>query len=209
MPKIVPIVEGSGEVEAVPKLLFKILHEMGRYDVFIGEPINAKGCANLKKSGGLETFVGYAHLQKDCSGILVLMDADEDCAKTLAEAFSARIRKTGARYPVVSVIAKYEYETWLLASVETIAGHELDGKSGLPGDLVCPENVEEFSGVKGWFTLRFPKGRPYKEPEDQPAMTRLLDIELVSQRSRSFRRLCHAVEEMVEAIDGGQVVVTP
>jgi hypothetical protein len=209
MPKIVPIVEGEGEVSAIPKLLFKILYAMERYDILVGDPINASGCDNLKKSGGLETYVKYAWLQKDCSGILVLMDADEDCAKTLAEGFSVRIRKMGAKHPVVSVIANYEYETWLLASVESIAGHDFEGKPGLPAGLQSPENVETLSGIKGWFTARFPKGRPYKETEDQPAMTRLIDIEIVRQRSRSFRRLCHAVEQIVEAIDNGQMIVTP
>jgi hypothetical protein len=35
MPKIVPIVEGAGEVNAVPILCTKLLYERQRYDIFI------------------------------------------------------------------------------------------------------------------------------------------------------------------------------
>jgi hypothetical protein len=167
MTKIVPIVEGDGEVDAVPKLLFKILHEMGRYDIFIGRARNAKGCDNLKKPGGLETYIRQAWTESDCSGILILMDADDDCAKSLAESFSQRARTMGAKYPTVCVIAKHEYEAWLLASVETLAGHTFKDGSTLSANLQCPVEVETLSGIKGLFTKNLSGTFAYGETEHQ------------------------------------------
>lgn len=66
MPKIVPIVKGSGDLEAVPVLLWKLLTERGRYDIQIATPQYAHGCGNLTKAGGIERFVQNAWTKRDC-----------------------------------------------------------------------------------------------------------------------------------------------
>jgi len=131
------------------------------------------------------------------------------CPVEMATDFAQRILALGVRFPVVIVIAKCEYETWFLASLETIAGVLLDGGYALPADLVYPDEVENRVGVKGWLTRQFPQGRIYKETIHQASMTKLLDPERIRQRSRSFRRFCHALEQAVEAIDQGLMLVTP
>lgn len=209
MPKIVPIVEGPGEVDAVPALLYKVLQEMNRRDIQVAAVKNAHGCGNLTKTGGLERFVQYAWKEPDCGAILILVDTDKHCAKELAEGFAKRIQAIGVRHSVVTVCANREYEAWFLASLETIAGKDLGGRPGLPEGLQYPDDVEARVGVKGWLDSQFPKGRIYKETEDQILMTRLLDTVLVRNRSRSFCRLWHAVEEALKAMDSGKVIVTP
>ena len=209
MPKIVPIVEGEGDLQAVPILLMKILHAMNRYDFFIAPPRSAHSRSNLTRPDGLEKFLRHAGMEPNCAGILILVDADKDCPKELAHQFAERIQALGIRFPTVIVVANGEYETWFLASLNTIAGNDLATGPGLPQGLRYENEVEGTRGAKGWLTEHFPKGRPYKEVTDQPAMTRLLDVELVREHSRSFRRLCHAVEQIVEAIDSGSIVVTP
>jgi hypothetical protein len=52
-------------------------------------------------------------------------------------------------------------------------------------------------------------GRSYKPTEDQADLTYYIDLKLVQSKSRSFRRLCHAVEELIEAVDNGLATVTP
>ena len=209
MPKIVPIVEGPGEVEAVPALLWKLLAERGRYDIQIETPQDAHGCGNLTTPSGIERFVQNAWTKRDCGAVLVLVDADEQCPVEMAADFSQRILALGVRFPVVIVVAKCEYEAWFLASLETIAGMPLNGGYGLPADLVYPGEVEEPVGVKGWITRQFPEGRIYKETIHQSAMTKLIDPERVRQKLRSFRRLCHALEQAVNAIDRNLRIVTP
>jgi len=210
MPRIVPIVEGDGEVQAVPLLLGKLLAGMGRPEVGVSRPpLNAGSCSNLTKEGGLERFVQNAALRGDCGSILVLMDADKGCPLKIAQDFVGRISALGTKYPVVVVIANCEYEAWFLASLESIAGQTLDGRPGLPAGTTYPTDVEALVGVKGWLSSKFPGSRTYKETTDQALMTRLLRPDLVAPRSRSFRRLQHALEEAVAAMDAGQVVVTP
>ncbi len=209
MPKIVPIVEGDGEVDAVPILLRKLLDEMGRWEVQVARPKNAHGCGNLTKPGGVEKFVQLAWAEADCAAVLILMDAEKNCAKELATSFSRRVQAMGAYRPVVTVIAKCEYEVWFLASLETIAGTDLQGRPGLPASLQCPNDIEAIVGVKQWLSRQFPAERAYKETLDQAPMTHLLDIVLARERSRSFRRLWHAIEQALVAIDKSQVVVTP
>jgi len=211
MPKIVPIVEGDGEVDAVPLLLGKLLAKIGRQEIGVSRrPLNAGSCSNLTKAGGLEGFIRAASLRPDCAAILVLMDADKGCPLKIAQDFVARIRSLGSKHPVVVVIAKFEYEAWFLASLDSIAGKDLDGRPGLPAGTLYPEHdVELLVSVKGWLNRKFPGSHSYKETLDQAPMTRLLQPDLVAPRSRSFRRLQHALAEAVAAIDAENVVITP
>ena len=107
-----------------------------------------------------------------------------------------------------------EYEAWFLASLPSIAGKDVAGAFTLPANTAYAGDVESISGVKEWITRQIPVvgGRrriAYDERRDQLAMTRLIDPALARANSRSFRRMCHAIEQIVEAIDNGVVVVTP
>ncbi len=214
MANIVPIVEGTGEKSALPNLCHKILHEMERYDISVSVPIVAKGKGNITHPGGLEKFLDAAFRDPNCAATLVLLDADDACALRLAESLSKRVNVHGALVPVVIVAAKCEYEAWFLASLPTIAGKSIGTHFVLPADTVFDGDPEAIQGVKGWITAQLPmvNGRrkvAYNEVEDQLAMTRLIDVTLARNNSRSFRRLCHAIEQIVEAIDNNTIVVTP
>ena len=201
--KIVPIVEGDGEVSAVPVLLRKIMEGLMRYDIEIARPKSANGRANLKKEGGLERFIKYSWKEPDCSAIFILLDAEGECPLEIAREFSNRVESLGILFPVVIVIANRMYETWFLASMKSIAG-QLD----LPENLQPPEDVEAVGNPKAWINRHFPRGRAYKETQDQVAMTHLIEIDL-ARRSRSFQRLVHAIEQLLQAIDTEAKFVTP
>ena len=203
MPKIVPIVEGDGEVTAVPVLLRKILARDMRFDIQVARPKNANGRGNLTKEGGLERFIRYAWKERDCGAILVLLDAEDECPKEIAREFCRRAEAIGILFPVVIVVAKRMYEAWILASISTIAG-----RMDVPAGLLPPRDVEEVPNPKTWLDERFPRGRAYKETQDQEAMTVLIDLALASS-ARSFRRLEHGIQEALEGIDSGTRIVTP
>lgn len=209
MPKIVPVVEGDGEVTAVPALLGRLLRDMDHHDVHVASAKNAHGNGNLTKEGGIERFVALASVERDCGAILVLLDAERECAKDLAHKLAQRVITKGTQFPVVIVCANRMYESWLLASIETIAGQKLGERPGLPSGLQPPNDVEAVRSAKGWLNRQFPPGRAYKETEDQEAMTRLIDFDLARQRSRSFRRLCHAIKQALAGITDRSNVVTP
>ena len=203
MPKLVPIVEGDGELKAVPVLLYKLLHELQRYDIHVAEPKPAYGRDNLLKPGGLEKFIRYAWKERECGAVLILLDADDDCPLALVRQLAPRITALGLLYPVVIVCANRMFETWFLASFATLAG-QMELRADEP-----PADAEAVKNPKDWLNQRFPHGRAYKERADQEALTRLLDAELTRTNSRSFRRLCHALTEALAAIDGSAKLVTP
>ena len=140
----------------------------------------------------LEKFLFHARNTKGCMAILVLLDADKDCPRELGAQLALRARDSGVGIPVAVVCAKRNYESWFLASDKDFAG-----------------NAEEFGGAKAWLTNRLPPGLAYKETKDQASLSATMNIEAAFQASRSFRRLCSALEELVDCIDSGTVRVTP
>lgn len=211
MPSIVPVVEGPGDAAAVPVLLRLILAHLHQHQIGVATPKNAHGCGNLYIPGGLEKFVEYAFRTPDCGGVLILVDADRDdnCPKVLAPEFAARIRASRARKPVAVVFAKPEYEIWLIASIETIAGKLLKGSPGIAAGTVAPTNCEDVASPKSWLEKHFNPPATYKETLHQAPMSAYVDPALASQRSRSFVRLLNAVSQLTTAIQNGTPTVTP
>lgn len=204
MPRISLIVEGDGEVDAVPSLLTKILRTEQMWDWFADDrPIRVGNPHNLKRK--LEQYLRLAAGRKDCAGILILLDLDEGCPVHEARALADQVRELQLPYPVAIVLAYREYETWFLASLDTVVG-----QGDLPAGLVYQGDVEARRGVKEWLQAQMPAGRGYKETVDQRRFTALIDLDLAAQRSRSFRRLLDAVEELVQVGNVGQPgYVTP
>ena len=74
--KIVPIVEGDGEVDAVPVLIHRLLNEQREFRFQVAIPKNAHGSGNLLKQGGVERFVRYAWLEPRCVAVMIMVDGD-------------------------------------------------------------------------------------------------------------------------------------
>ncbi len=199
MKTIISIVEGYGEVTALPILLRGL-----RPEVTFHRPWNTKGRFKIVKEGELERLLELVRIQHKsgkCDGVLILQDADEDCPVEVAMTLAARAIKLQLPFPVAIVYAKCEYEAWFLASLET-----LRGKYGLPANVTFPEDkIEQIRGAKEWLAKHMPQDRGYSETRDQPAMTSLIDFDLVRKRCRSFQRLEHALEELLS----GSAIVTP
>ena len=207
-PVIVPIVEGDGEVKAIPNLLRRVLGELhGRYDIRIQRPINARGKPKLLKR--FENFLEYARRNQECNAVLVLLDGDKDCPRDLTAALTQTAARLNLGIPVAIVCAHREYEAWFVASLDSATGENIRATLGLSETAFHEGDVESIASPKGWIQVRMPQRSGYKETQDQPALTPFIDIEHTQRRSRSFRRLCHAVEELLCAIDSGTPVVTP
>jgi hypothetical protein len=217
MPTLVPIVEGDGEVAALPVLLRRLFHEVYQiYDVSIARPKNAHGSGNLTAADQLERFVAYALLEPECDGVLVLIDNDaaqslieenaleDDCAPAFAHHLAARIQAMHPSKPVAIVVARWEYEAWFLASLGTVGA-----VVGMPEGTIYAGNVESEHSAKGWIERRLHPGQKYSETRDQARMTAYLDLESAAHRSRSFKRLKHALEQLMDAYLKNELIVTP
>ena len=195
MPTIVPVVEGAGDVAALPELLGRILRErFNRPDVIVAQGksgvVNANGRQNLESK--LENFLQHAQNKPQCDAILVLLDADDDCPVALAQGLLERCERMGLNRPVQIVCAHRCYESWFLASLDTIKGQR-----GISDTAVLPQAAEDVSNPKQWLTDQMPTGQAYKETIHQASLSRSIDIGEAHKISRSFRRLCHALEQLL------------
>lgn len=186
MNRVVPIVEGDGEVAALPVLLRRIGAWLTPGDFTeVQQPIRVRRDRFLNKDADFQKFLGLASAKAGDSGwILILLDADDDCPANLAPQIFERACDVAPNRRISVVLAKREYEAWFLASAES-----LNGKRGLvlEGHLVI--NPETPRNAKGWLGERM-RGGKYREVTDQPAFSAEMDLEQARERSRSFRKLC-------------------
>jgi hypothetical protein len=210
MPKyvIVPIVEGHGEVAAVP-ILLKSWLRFRRYpnvEVDVNGPVRAAGKGALKVAHdrenelGIEYYLGIA-LRRRPDAILVMLDADEDCPRKLAPELLARARTmVPADYPIGVVVAKREYEAWFLAAFPSRCFRQSLMDQGFrPQRQSLPRgmDVEEVADCKVRIAGLIGLGK-YEERVHQPALTRILPFTPgMSRRSRSFRKLQEELHELL------------
>lgn len=188
---ILPIVEGHGEVTAVAILIRRIVAQYAP-DVYVhvGQAIREKR-TRLIQPGGVERVVELAARQTTpADGILILLDADDDCPREIAEQLLARAKAARPDRSIAVVVANREFEAWFLA-----AARSLRGKRGLADDLEPPADPESIRNAKGWLADRTPHGFSYKPTVDQPALTQLFDLDQACA-ARSFRKFVKDVLQL-------------
>lgn len=167
------IVEGHGEIEAVPILLRRIGQELNppRF-VSVPRPMRVPA-SKLQKEGELERTVDFAARKTGPDGaIFVLLDCDDGCPAELGPALLRRAQAARPNRKIAVVLAKREYESWFLA-----AARSLQGKRGLPEDLEPPPDPESIRGAKEWLSRQMGPQTRYSETTDQPALTALFDMQ--------------------------------
>lgn len=186
MKSVSAIVEGDGEVAALPILLRRI-SEWKTPDVYtrVLPPIRVNRDRFLQKDAEFRRHLLLAASKCGDGGwIMVLLDADDDCPAILAETILARAQAVVAHRPISVILAKREYEAWFIAAAKSLNGYR-----GFA--LAHDENLEAEGprNAKGWLKLRM-KGRSYGEITDQPAFSSRMDLQEAFNGSRSFRKLC-------------------
>jgi hypothetical protein len=222
-PRIVLFVEGEGEAEAAPRLVKRILTEQNAWAaVSLDEnPFRVGHIHKLVKDGyhQWKRKVAVAAKRPNIGGILLLLDGDDDrvrgvafCAATIAKSLAreSRASQGGTAFSVAVVFARQEYESWLIAGIESLAGKRLaDGRLISP-TATAPDSDLESSprNAKGWLSDTIEGG--YKPTRDQAALSKLVDLASIRKRGlRSFRRLEAALAELVSAIRIDKHIVSP
>ncbi len=186
------IVEGDGDKEAVPLLLRRLVHgKFQRYETRF-EAINAKGRGNLTDEEKFARFLNLALTKRDLAAILVVLDAETDCPKVLAQTLANWARQRNPRVSVAIVVANRYFEAWLLA------GHCLHTNP----ETVAPSDAKRKLAQKI-------RRAAYRETMDQGRLTAQMTVWKAYRRCRSFRRLVHAVAQLIQEVQNGQTVVTP
>lgn len=177
-PVLACLVEGHGDVAAVPVLI-------RRTDplVHVPRPIRVKR-QKIVQQGELERYLQIAEANivdgGGVGGILLVLDADQDCAAQLGPQLLDRMCNAIPDRPAAVVVAVREFESWLVAG------------------LAETDNFpDESRPSKGWLAAR--DGR-YVETIDQPRLSATFDMARAFQRSRSYRHWCTSMDRLRTAL---------
>lgn len=191
--QILPIVEGDGDIAAVPELIRRVAFENGNYDVQIGRP-HKRG--DLPKVlGRFDDFLLTALLEQ--SPVLWVLDYDcHDCVdqRKHTRELGKRASVLAGGMPVEFVFMVKEFETLFLADEATTRGVFPD----IPAHLQFPSNPEGIRDAKGWLSAARPKGSAYKATSHQKRLTAQLNLATLRQASDSFRRFESAVLRLLK-----------
>lgn len=185
MINISSIVEGDGEVSALPVLLRRLAAEMEPH-AFINplQPIRVRRDRFLNKDDEFRRQLLLAAAKSGDDGwILILLDADDDCPARLASDILRRAQQHVYHRRLSVVLANREFEAWFIASALSLSGTR---------GFVAPDqivNAEVPRDAKGWMREHMQKGT-YSPILDQPAFAARINLQQAFSNSRSFRKLC-------------------
>lgn len=184
MARIVVIVEGKGEVQAVPVLLRRIAAEIApAAAVHVSRPIRVHR-DGIVQQGELERYLNIAISEGGPdAAILILLDANGDCPAELGPKLLKRAREARPDKRIQVVLAKREYEAWFIAASDSLA-------VGAPGTPTDPEAIR---GAKEWIG----RYQPYRPTVDQAPMTARFDLAEARRNAPSFDKMWRAIEALL------------
>ena len=182
---IASIVEGDGEVSALPILLRRMATQWAPNTVINPlQPIRVRRDRFLNKEEEFRRQLLLAAAKSGEDGwILIVLDADDDCPATLGQNTYERAQQYVPHRRLSVVLANREFEAWFIA-----AARSLDGARGFyisPAELLEAETPRN---AKGWMREHMRSGT-YSEILDQPAFAARIDLQQALDNSRSFRKL--------------------
>lgn len=207
---LIPIVEGHGEVQALPILIRGWLKSRRFTNVSVGPPVRAAGSGALKarhdatEDLGIEHYVSIALAsQRTPDALFVLLDADEGCPKKVGEELLRRARNVLPEgFPVGVVLANREYEAWFLAALGSPRFRRSLVENGIcdtPPVASSVKDAESISDCKKRVAELILREK-YQETIHQKTLTELLPFtQAVALRSRSFRKLLKELSEVLQA----------
>lgn len=146
------------------------------------------------REGELERAVAQAvRSRSGATAVLVVLDADDDCAAELAPTLVLR-GSTASQLPIGVVLPTVEIEAWILAAIESVRGVR-----GIRSDAQPPADVESVRDAKGALTNRMAGARGYVATDDMPAFFATMDLDLAESRSRSMGKFVREVRRLSAA----------
>ena len=188
MRRIATIVEGHGEVGAVPVLLRRIAERVSP-EIALDLPRPIRVPRNkVVRAGELERAVALAAARAGADGcILILLDANGDCPAQLAPRLLGRAVSARPDRDIRVVLAKMEYEAWFLAAAASL---------GIGGGVEPPGDPEAVRDAKGWLSARMRAGGPYRATLHQAAFSAAFDLDL-ARLAPSFDKLWRDVRGLI------------
>ena len=186
------LVEGHGEVQAVPVLLSRLGHHLGvripwaatlRWkNIHLWEPRHGG-------RGGLLQGLEFLRHKRNVGGVLVLRDEDDECPKRVAPGISALIDGLDLPFRTAVTLLRPEYEVLFLPCL-----HRMQRAGFSTRTRWDHASWEARRDIKGWLSSQLPGGKSYKPTTDQKPMTEQIDFdELDAARVPCFGSLARAV----------------
>lgn len=198
-PRVVCIVEGHGDVRAVPILIRRIAADAQIYNVDVPAPIRCPKSKILPEANEISTdelsrAIRLATLKLASAtrgAILILLDADEMCPARVGPAILDMANQIRPDISVSAVLAKREYETWFVAAIDS-----LKGQRGIRDTAERHDSPEDLADPKRYLRKQMEQGRHYSETLDQPALTSLFDFDQ-ARECDSFDKLLRDVRRVL------------
>ncbi len=192
---VVCIVEGHGEVEALPVVVRRVAQELG---VFVRVPQAIRQPkSKLLRDDDLRRAVQLAAKRAGpADAILVLLDADDDCPAALAPRMLATVRAERPDRRIAIVLATREFEAWFLAAADSLVG-----ANGLLPGTKPPAEPERVRDAKGWMSQAM--GSRYSEVLDQPRFAARFDMAAARSACPSFDKLWRELASLLQGRGGG------
>lgn len=188
MSLLVTVVEGQSEARALNVLLRRMLVEQP--GVKLARPFRVRR-SKVVRAGELEKSLAQAvRSRPGASALLLLLDADEDCAAEVGPELLARATAC-TDIPTAVVLPCVEIECWILAAIESVRGVR-----GVRASAGPPDDPEAVRDAKGALTRLMDGTRGYVATDDMPALFASLDWELAQARSRSADKFVREVARL-------------
>lgn len=190
---IAPIVEGHGEIEALPALLYRIAAICGApRPLRVNKPIRVKAGSLMNDVAYLRKHVALAAAKaaQERGSVLILLDCEDDCPAKLGPRLLEDAQSVRVDVPCVVALIRREYETWFLAAAASLAG-----ENGLDPLLASPANPESLRDAKGWLTQHMQT--TYDPVIHQLALSRAMDLDQ-ARTNASFDRLYRKIAALLQ-----------
>lgn len=189
---IVCLGEGHADCDSLPTLLTRVARLLKQEPPILSEPIRFRR-NRLLKQGELARLLDLARRKLRLpGGILIVLDADEDCPATLGPQILGIASEACSDVPIAVVMAKRMFESWVLAGAEGLVEHGEIAPTEVPSD---PE--EDVRNPKHWLSERISRAGGYGEVADLKRLTGCFSIEAARPRSRSLDKLCREVARLL------------
>lgn len=198
---IVCIVEGPGDADAVPRLINRWLRRrnVDRHFRAIEPAIKTGGKERItadvrpgRDDLGIENWIKKALKADRLAGVIVILDADEDCPAFLGPALLARARKVAPHVPLSVVVARKMLESWILADFSSLRARGVLGRTVHYKKRSAPEDC-------GKFHLEEVLGMPFKETIHLKQLADELSLRSgMHGRSPSYDKLSRDLERLLK-----------
>lgn len=194
--RIVSIIEGHGEVQALPILIQRTLsHIDPTFEYEIIRPPLRLPRGKIDKDDEFKRMVELASRKtQGCGAVIILYDADDDCPATKGPLILEKAQQYRPDIVFKAILANKEFESWFVAAASSLAGQK-----GLSPDMHTPENPESIRDAKGWLRSYLPPDKAYSSTLDQPAFTALFNMAEAEQNSDSFAKFMRDMRTLINA----------